>query len=253
MRLREAPEHDPDGILGHTNRLSSVAERDGQTGGCPARPRAVNVQGACRSDVTDAPNSRLAGQPEPARRRKRRRRRRRPADGPVAAPLAGGLLPPVIKVEIQNLDAVGTFAPAGAEDEARLEARRQELEEREVRLASAEAELADRVRRLEDLEAKIGPEAALVESREGLERREQRATELERRLRDRSRELEERENDLDARKAVLEADLELREEDVERREDLVGIREERLAERQRELGLYVSQIQGRIESHLAAG
>jgi hypothetical protein len=50
---------------------------------------------------------------------------------------------------------------------------------------------------------------------------------------------------------VVEADLELREEDVERREDLVAIREERLAERQRELGLCVSQIQGRIESQRA--
>ena len=47
--------------------------------------------------------------------------------------------------------------------------------------------------------------------------------------------------------AVMEADLELREEEVERREDLLAIREERLTERQRELGLYVSQIQGRIE------
>jgi hypothetical protein len=52
---------------------------------------------------------------------------------------------------------------------------------------------------------------------------------------------------------VVEADLELREEEVERREDLLALREERLAERQRELGLYVSQIQGSIESHLATG
>ena len=42
----------------------------------------------------------------------------------------------------------------------------------------------------------------------------------------------------------MESDLELREEEVERREDLLAIREERLTERQRELGLYVSQIQG---------
>jgi hypothetical protein len=52
---------------------------------------------------------------------------------------------------------------------------------------------------------------------------------------------------------VLEADLQLREEEVERREDLPAIREERLTDRQRELGLYVSQIQGTIESHSAAG
>ena len=37
------------------------------------------------------------------------------------------------------------------------------------------------------------------------------------------------------------------------REDVLAIREERLADRQRELGVYVSQIQGSIESHLAAG
>ena len=52
---------------------------------------------------------------------------------------------------------------------------------------------------------------------------------------------------------MLEADLELREEEVERREDLVALREERLAERQRELGVYVSQIQGTIETQWAAG
>jgi hypothetical protein len=52
---------------------------------------------------------------------------------------------------------------------------------------------------------------------------------------------------------VLESDLELREEEVERREDLLAIREERLSERQRELGLYVSQIQGRIEPRWSTG
>ncbi|MET1009697.1 MAG: hypothetical protein ABWY96_06600 [Gaiellaceae bacterium] len=51
----------------------------------------------------------------------------------------------------------------------------------------------------------------------------------------------------------MESDLELREEEVERREDLLAIREERLTERQRELGLYVSQIQARIEPERAAG
>jgi hypothetical protein len=52
---------------------------------------------------------------------------------------------------------------------------------------------------------------------------------------------------------VLESDLELRGEEVERREDLLAIREERISERQRELGLYVSQIQGRIEPRWSTG
>ena len=81
---------------------------------------------------------------------------------------------------------------------------------------------------VEELEEKVGSEAAVFESRESLERRERRTSELEQRLRERSRELDQRENDVEARKAVLEADLELREEEVERREDLLAIREERL-------------------------
>jgi hypothetical protein len=194
--------------------------------------------------VTDFPSPFPADRPDPVRRKRRRRRRRRqPPASAVAQTLVGGLIPPVIKVEIQNIDQLGRSDAASREGDERLEAR----------LAALEQGLAERARRVEELEDRIGPEAALVESRESLERRELRAGELETRLREQARELDERENDLEARRVVVEADLELREEEVERREDLLGIREERLAERQRELGLYVSQIQGRIESQHAAG
>jgi len=227
--------------------------RDAQSGGCHGRLAAVIVRGACRTDLSDAQSSFPPGRPEPARRRKRRRRRRAAPESPTveAAPL-NGILPPVIKVEIQNLDAIARPAPDTRAEDERLAARSAGLDDREAELQSAEAELAERRRSLEELEDRIGPTAALVESRESLGRREQRVGELERELRDRSRDVDQRENDLDARKAVLEADLELREEEVERREDLLAIREERLTERQRELGLYVSQIQGRIEPHSAA-
>ena len=203
--------------------------------------------------MSDAQSSFPPGRPEPARRRKRRRRRKNaPESAPAGAPPLGGLLPPVIKVEIQNLDAIGWPPPDTRAEDERLAVRQAGLDEREIELQAAEAELTERRRSLEELEDRIGPTAALVESRESLDRREQRVGEVEGELRDRSRDLDQRENDLEARKAVLEADLELREEEVERREDLLAMREERLTERQRELGLYVSQIQGRIESYPAA-
>ncbi len=202
--------------------------------------------------MSDAQSSFPPGTPEPARRRKRRRRRKNAHECAPGAPPLGGLLPPVIKVEIQNLDAIGLLAPDTRAEDERLAVRQAWLDEREVELQAAEAELTERRRSLEELEDRIGPTAALVESRESLDRREQRVGEAERELRDQSRDLDQRENDLEARKAVLEADLELREEEVERREDLLAMREERLTERQRELGLYVSQIQGRIESQSAA-
>jgi DNA repair exonuclease SbcCD ATPase subunit len=205
--------------------------------------------------VTDALNPFPAERPEPGRRRNRRRRRRKqPQSSPTALPTAAaGLIPPVIKVEIQNLDQMSRVWNDDGADDGRLAAARHELEEREARLDAAEADLRARLRHVEELEGRIGPDAALLESRESLERRERRTSELEQQLRERSRAVDERENDLEARKAVVEADLELREEEVERREDLLAIREERLADRQRELGVYVSQIQGNIESHLAAG
>ena len=161
------------------------------------------------------------------------------------------MIPPVIKVEIQNLDQIGRVGGDGADD-GRLAAARREPRGAEVapgrRGRSARAPAPGGGAR-----GRIGPDVALIESRESLERRERRTSELEQQLRERSRALDERENDLEARKAVVEADLELREEEVERREDLVAIREERLADRQRELGVYISQIQGSIESQLAAG
>jgi len=204
--------------------------------------------------VIETPNPSPAEQPEPARRRARRRRRKRRPDAASLPPAtSSGLIPPVIKVEIQNIDQLGRAEPERRGDDVGLEIAQRELEEREARLAAAEASLVERRREVEELEERIGPEAVFVESRELLERRERRVREQEERFRERSRELDQRENDFEARKAVVEADLELREEEVERREDLVVIREERLADRQRELGVYVSQIQGTIESHLAAG
>ena len=229
--------------------------RDGQSGGCPASPAAFIVRCACRADVTDTPKPSPSERPEPTRRRSRRRRRRKPAQSSPSAlaTAAAGLIPPVIKVEIQNLDQISSGGSEDSSDDGRLAAERRDLDEREACLAAAEADLRERLRRVEERETTIGPEVALLESRQSVERRERRTSELEIELRERSRALDERENDLEARKAVVEADLELREEEVERREDVLAIREERLADRQRELGVYVSQIQGSIESHLAAG
>jgi chromosome segregation ATPase len=200
----------------------------------------AKVRGCSRVHVTDPrPPSE---QPEPTRKKVRRRRRRAQT---------GAVFPSVLKVEIQNLEGLGGLAAGSAEQVGPLAADRRRLEEREAALSAAEADVAARGRRLSELEETLGPAAALVESRESLDRRERRVGELERTIRDRARALDERERELDSRRALLEADLELREEDVERREDLLAIREERLEERQRELGVYVSQIQGRLQSRPA--
>lgn len=206
---------------------------------------------ACRVHVTE--NRNPSDPPAPARKKVRRRRRRS---------AAGTVFPSVLKVEIQNLEGLGRLDPGADERAARLAAAERELQEREARLAAAESELEARVaaagadleardQRIRELEETYGPALAAVESRESLDRRERRVGQLEHTLRERGRELEERERDLESRRAVLEADLELREEEVERREDMLAVGEERLEARQRELGVYVSQIQGRLESHWA--
>jgi hypothetical protein len=195
---------------------------------------------ACRSDVTE--NRNPSDPPAPARKKVRRRRRR-------AA--AGAVFPSVLKVEIQNLEHLGRVDPGADERAARLSVAVRELEEREARLAAAESDLEARAERVRELEETYGPTLAAVESGESLDRRERRVGQLEHTLRERGRELDERERDLESRRAVLEADLELREEEVERREDLLAVGEERLEARQRELGVYVSQIQSRLESHWA--
>ena len=192
---------------------------------------------ACRSDVTEHRNP--SDPPAPARKKKVRRRRRRSAAAPV--------FPSVLKVEIQNLEGLGRPDPAADERTARLAGAERELAKREDRVAAAESDLEVREQRIRELEETFGPALAAVESRESLDRRERRVGQLEHSLRERGRELDERERELESRRVVLEADLELREEEVERREDLLAVGEERLEARQRELGVYVSQIQSRLE------
>ena len=218
--------------------------QDRQSGGWP-RLRRPAIVCSCREAVTERDDftpDKLARPP-----RRRGRRRRKPVTSPPAS--AGGLIPPVIKVEIQNIERL-----AGSRDdsvvverEAQVSAATRELEAREARLAASAVELRQRERRVAELEDALGPAADVLESRESIERRERRVRELETSLRDRAQDLEQRENDHEARKAVVEADLEMREEEVKRREDLLAIREERLEERQRELGVYVSQLQSRFE------
>lgn len=266
MGLREVPDLNPEKIRRHRCRLSllqvvgtprhvsgapargGIPERwdqsqDRQSGGWPRPPRPAIVC-SCREAVTERDDLTPDKPARPPRRRGRRRRK--PVSSPPAP--AGGLIPPVIKVEIQNIERLaGRDDSAVAEREAQVSAATRELEEREARLAASAVELRERERRVEELEDALGPAADMLESRESIDRRERRVRELETSLRDRAQDLEQRENDHEARKAVVEADLELREEEVERREDLLAIREERLEERQRELGVYVSQLQSRFE------
>jgi hypothetical protein len=212
--------------------------------GMPHAVRAAIVC-SCRQAVTEHDD---LTPDKPARPPRRRGRRRRKPVSTAPAPV-GGLIPPVIKVEIQNIERLaGSRDDSGvAEREAQLAAATRELEEREARLAASVVDLRERERRVSELEETLGPSAGMLESRERIERRERRVQELETSLRDRAQDLEQRESDHEARKAVVEADLELREEEVERREDLLAIREERLDERQRELGVYVSQLQSRFQ------
>lgn len=266
MGLREVPDLDPEEIRRHRCRLSLLQvvgtprhvsgaparsgipetwdrSQDRQSGGWPQPPRPVIVC-SCREAVTEHDDITPDKPARPPRRRGRRRRK--PVTSPP--PPAGGLIPPVIKVEIQNIERLaGRDDSAVAEREAQVAAATRELEEREARLAASAVELRERERRVAELEETLGPAAEALESRESIDRRERRVRELETSLRERAQDLELRENDHEARKAVVDADLELREEEVERREDLLAIREERLEERQRELGVYVSQLQSRFE------
>jgi len=267
MGLREVPDLDPEEIRRHTmppfvccscgtsRHVSGSSawvgipetcdrRQDRQSGGWP-RPSRPAIVCSCREALTERNDFTPEKPARPPRRRGRRRRK--PVSSPPAP--AGSLIPPVIKVEIQNIERLAGSRDDSdvAEREAQVAATARELEEREARLAASAVELRERERRVEELEDALGPSADMLESRESIERRERRVRELETSLGDRAQDLEQRENDHEARKAVVEADLELREEEVERREDLLAIREERLEERQRELGVYVSQLQSRFE------
>ena len=107
-----------------------------------------------------------SGQPpgDRAKRRRNGRRRRKPGVGL-------GLVPPVIRVEIQNLEQLGRERDVEADERAaRLAAAEAQLEERAARFASLEADLAERERRVADLEAELQPIAGMFESRERIDR-----------------------------------------------------------------------------------
>jgi len=146
---------------------------------------------SCREAVTerdDLPPDKPARPP-----RRRGRRRRKPGSTPSAP--AGGLIPPVIKVEIQNIERLAGSRDDSqvAEREAKVAAATRELEEREARLAASAVELRERERRVSELEETFGPAADALESRESIERRERRVRELETSLRDRGQDLEQME------------------------------------------------------------
>ena len=173
--------------------------QDRQSGGWP-RLRRPAIVCSCREAVTERDDftpDKLARPP-----RRRGRRRRKPVTSPPAS--AGGLIPPVIKVEIQNIERLAGSRDdsAVAEREAQVSAATRELEAREARLAASAVELRQRERRVAELEDALGPAADVLESRESIERRERRVRELETSLRDRAQDLEQRENDHEARKAV---------------------------------------------------
>jgi hypothetical protein len=154
-----------------------------------------------------------------------------PPPPPVTAPAAPSVDDTLERLELDRRSAA-------------LDARETELD---GRIAAVEREHRERIAELERTASEREEREDLTASEKiRLAQRARRTTELEQELGERMRDLDDRETRLDEREAEFEADVELREQRMERwRAELTDL-EERLDRKERELLLYVGQVQGEL-------
>jgi uncharacterized protein len=130
------------------------------------------------------------------------------------------------------------------EAEAELTERERLAAYRRDRLRSEQKLLAERERELADAEGDLLSAETATQATRWIEHREKRLEDNEALIQERLSDIAQRESELEAREVRTSVDLQVRQDELERRERDLGELEEKLARKERELRVYVAQIQG---------
>jgi len=130
------------------------------------------------------------------------------------------------------------------EAEAELAERERLAAYRRDRLRSEQKLLAEREREIVEAEGDLLSAETATQATRWIEHREKRLTENETLMQERNEDLARRERELESREVRTNVELQVRQDELERRERELAELEEQLARKERELRVYVAQIQG---------
>jgi hypothetical protein len=130
------------------------------------------------------------------------------------------------------------------EAEAELTERERLAAYRRDRLRSEQKLLAERERELVDAEGDLLSAETATQATRWIEHRERRVNDNETIIQERLEDITRRERELEAREVRTNVDLQVRQDELDRREGELAELGEKLARKERELRVYVAQIQG---------
>jgi hypothetical protein len=130
------------------------------------------------------------------------------------------------------------------EAEAELNERERLAAYRRDRLRSEQKLLAEREREIVDAEGDLLSAETANQATRWIEHREKRVNDNEALIQERLDDVARRERELEGREVKTNVDLQLRQDELDRRERELEELEEKLARKERELRVYVAQIQG---------
>ena len=130
------------------------------------------------------------------------------------------------------------------ESEAELSERERLAAYRRDRLRSEQKLLAERERELVDAEGDLLSSETATQATRWIEHREKRLNDNETLIQERIDDVACREQELEAREVRTNVDLQVRQDELDRRARELAELEEKLARKERELRVYVAQIQG---------
>ena len=130
------------------------------------------------------------------------------------------------------------------EAEAELGERERLAAYRRDRLRSEQKLLAEREREIVDAEGDLLSAETATQATRWIEHREKRVNDNEALIQERIEDVARREKELEAREVRTNVDLQVRQDELDRRERELADLDEKLARKERELRVYVAQIQG---------
>lgn len=130
------------------------------------------------------------------------------------------------------------------EAEAELGERERLAAYRRDRLRSEQKLLAEREREIVDAEGDLLSAETATQATRWIEHREKRVNDNETLIQERLEDVARREKELEGREVRINVDLQVRQDELDRRERELTELEEQLARKERELRVYVAQIQG---------
>jgi DNA repair exonuclease SbcCD ATPase subunit len=130
------------------------------------------------------------------------------------------------------------------EAEAELTERERLAAYRRERLRSEQKLLAEREREIVESEGDLLSAETATQATRWIEHREKRLNDNETLIQERIEDVGRREKELESREVRINVDLQVRQDELDRRERELAELEEKLARKERELRVYVAQIQG---------